>query len=469
MTMNFLGKVICATLCGATLLAPLAISQIQNTAPPPLKGVQPQNGLKRQGQQQTPASSDPRLRASGMRIKPGSQKSGPKISNPHAAMRDAAVIAVLQRQKQAADIEAAQIKIGIRPAGQAGLPAVQSPMSSPGVNSPNKAKAPAPANIQKSPAMGTIGPGRVSEAPGNSSSLSIQSHQIDTTVLTCGHDPTVRILKVSGDAQPATFTPDMKYNFYTITGCSFGNFGPNAQVYVYKGGAFHQKFQIQEWNENWIKLNLDPALSGVLDQDNLTLVVQRADGMQASKSGFKFYAARETRLLHQISQQYFSLDKFRPDNAATSNWQVTYTSPSSSSVEPFFASLTAEVRWLFPGQSELSSNKFDPYVLRSGDDFYDFSHLQPGFTPDSAWMEWSDIGCDPGNLVTATTGKFAIEWTNDNRLHVFWTGEICKVHQGGFGVQSDDFQEQPGSMYGVNVWVTGPRGVDPWTGNQARP
>jgi len=42
MTMNFPAKVICATLCGAALLAPPAFSQLRNTAPPPLKGVQPQ-------------------------------------------------------------------------------------------------------------------------------------------------------------------------------------------------------------------------------------------------------------------------------------------------------------------------------------------------------------------------------------------------------------------------------------------
>ena len=466
--MNFPAKVICGTLCGATLLAPPAFSQVQNAAPPPLKGVQVQNGPTRRGQAQTPAPSDPRLRASGMRIKPGPPKSGTKISNPHAAMQSAAIIAMLQRQKQAADLEATQMKIGIRPAGPNGLPATESqPMSSPGVNSPNKAKLPN-ANIQKAPATGSIGPERVSGAPGNSS-LYTQAHQIDTTVLTCAHDPTMRILKVSGDAAPATFTPDVKYNFYTITGCSFGNPGSNAQVYIYKGSTFHQKFQIQEWHENWIKLNLDPTLSGVLDQDNLTLVVQRADGMQTSKSGFKFYAARETKLLRQIPQQYFSLNKFRPDNAATSSWQATYTSPSSSSdtALPSLGGLTAEVWWQFPSY-ELKGN-FDPYVLRSGDDYYEFSHLQPGFAPDSAWMEWVDISCDQGNLVTDSKGKFDLEWTNDNKLRVFWTGEICKVHNGGFGVQSDDFQMPPGSMYGVNVWVTGPRGVDPWTGNQAHP
>ena len=43
--MSFSFNVICATLCGAVLLAPPAFSQMQKTAPSPLKGVQPQPQL----------------------------------------------------------------------------------------------------------------------------------------------------------------------------------------------------------------------------------------------------------------------------------------------------------------------------------------------------------------------------------------------------------------------------------------
>ncbi|MBZ5527750.1 MAG: hypothetical protein LAN71_07615 [Acidobacteriia bacterium] len=435
----------------ALLLAPLVFSQVPTAAPPPLKGVQPQ----------THASNSSGPRAFG-KPKLGPPKTGRKIANPYAVPHNAAIIAVLQRQKQAADAEAAQMKIGVHAAGQS------QPAPGPAANSRNIAHPPNP-NIQKTPAAGTIGPERVSGAPGNSPSSYSQLHPLDTTVLTCSHDTTMRILKVSGEAAPATFTPDVRYNFYTISGCSFGEPSSNAKVYIYEGNTFRQDFVVQEWHDNWIKLNLNPALSGVLEQDNLTLVVQRADGKQASKGGFKFYAARTNGkgepievLLSRIPKQYFSLDAFRPDYAATSAWKADYTSPSTPSASPFLAGLTAEVTWAFPPH-ELSGN-FDPYVLRSGDDYYDFRHMQPGFAPDSAWMEWVDIACDDGNLVADTKGKFDLEWTNDNRLRVFWTGEICKVHNGGFGVQSDDFQQSPGSMYGVNVWVTGPRCVDPWNG-----
>src|ERR671938_597822 len=71
---------------------------------------------------------------------------------------------------------------------------------------------------------------------------------------------------------PATFTQDSKYNVYSSTGCSFGDGGASAKVYVYYQGTFHLDFQIQEWNENGIKLSLDPNLKGVNDHDNLTLI-----------------------------------------------------------------------------------------------------------------------------------------------------------------------------------------------------
>lgn len=445
-------RAMCVTLCGVTLLMPLVLAQAQNAAPPSLKGVQPQNGPKRNGQPQTPASSDPRLRAPALKVKLKPPTNGRKISNPNAARRDAVIISVLQQQRQAADAEAAQMKIGIRPASRPGMPVVPSqPMSNPGSNGPNKTRASTAANIASGPAGNTSSGGRALTA-------------IDTTVVTCSHDTTMRILKVSGDVAPATFTPDAKYNFYTISGCSFGDIGPNAQVYIYKGSTFHQKFQIQEWNENWIKLNLDPVLSGFPDLDGLTLVVQRADGKQAIKGGFKFYAARETKLLLQIPKQYFSLDKFRPNGADISSWQATYTSPSSSSVAPNFTGVSAEVSWWFTNMSPVPAGNFAPNTLTGGDDLYDFSHLPPGFVLDSAWMEWANLDCDPGTLLTS--GNFGIDWYGANGIRVTWQGQNCKApSRSGFGVQPDYFAPPPGTNYGLNVWVTGPRGVDPWKAN----
>jgi hypothetical protein len=155
----------------------------------------------------------------------------------------------------------------------------------------------------------------------------------------------MRILTVSGVDGPATFSPNPRYTLYTITGCSLGDAGPNAKVYLYQN-AFRLDFQIQEWNDNGVKFVLDPNVTGVLDQVNATLVVQRADGKQTAKSGCKFYAARETRMLPHVPRANFSLNKFTPTD--TSALQATYTSPSSADVAPNIGGYTAEVFWQIP-------------------------------------------------------------------------------------------------------------------------
>jgi hypothetical protein len=287
-------------------------------------------------------------------------------------------------------------------------------------------------------------------------------------VLGCAHDPTMRVVTVSGGQTSAVFTQDSKYNFYTISGCSFGDPGPNAKAYIYYQGSFREDFQIEQWSDNWIKLSLDPNLTGVDDQDNLTLVVQREDGKQASKNGFRFYAARDTILLPVIPQTDFSLDRFRPDNAVTNSWKSTYTSGSSPSVIPNLAGISAEVHWDVRTEPDGS--------MTGGSDIYDFSHLHPTFVTENAWMEWRDLSCtDPDyNQFASSTNNWSIDWYGSSGIQVSWQGQQCKNTPnscGGGGLtQTDCFVNPaytPQTNYGINVWVTGPRGVDPWTGKPA--
>lgn len=279
--------------------------------------------------------------------------------------------------------------------------------------------------------------------------------------IACSHDPTMRILTISGLEAPATFSPDPRYTLYTITGCSFGDAGTNAKVYLYQS-AFRLDFQIQEWNDNGIKFVLDPNLTGVLDQVNATLVVQRADGKQATKSGCKFYAARETRMLPLIPRANFALNKFTPSD--TSALQVIYTSPSSSEVAPNISGYSAEVSWT---DAKAGYNKDHPNFsawMPGGEDIYRFKNLQPGFVVENAALAHKDLACPSGTL--HTQGTFSASFVGDE-LHVSWQGQTCTYTGcGGFG-QADCFANGPGSNYAVNVTITGPRGVDPWTGKPA--
>ncbi|MHB8524750.1 MAG: hypothetical protein ACYDD2_01135 [Candidatus Acidiferrales bacterium] len=454
-----------------------------------------------------------------VKAKLGPPKKVQPIKNLGAIQANAALIGLLHTQRQSANAEAArmanlvarsqtqptilgqQSQLMSANGSRVTTASAQAPPQAINAGTSTQAHAPAtrtmlarPTAVQTVPrtgSVGNIGPSRTSSAsgnasgtlmqpgsvrtqsvngsgsgsPGNISSSVAQLPHIDTTVLTCAHNPTMRILNVSGSSFPATFTPIAQENFYTITGCSFGNTGPIAKVYIYKGATFREEFQIQEWSDNWIKLNLDSNLSGLLDQDNLTLVVQRADGQQTSKDGFKFYAAREKRLLTQIPNSYFGL--YGLNIVDTSQWSQSYNSPASTTDGYGFGGMTAEVS-IGEGLQFIKGN-FDTQDMPSpGTDIYDLSHLQPGFAATEADISSHDMGCSGGGGTLITSGTLGGEF-NGSQLWINWPGENCKnVSCGNGGLFSTDCFINP-FVYAVDVWVEGPRGVDPWTGLPTKP
>jgi hypothetical protein len=384
-------------------------------------------------------------------IKLSAPRQSRKITNPNAEIQNSQIIAVLQQQTRAAEAEIAAMKLSLRPAGATIGSSPSQTMAATGSGGPSVGAAPVQANL--------LAGG--SASAGHSSIGAVMPAQFQNIAITCSHDPTMRVLTVSGGQSSAVFTQDAKYNFYTISGCSFGDPGPNAKAYIYSQGTFREDFQIEQWSDNWIKLSIDPNLAGIDDQDNVTLVIQRQDGKQADKGGFRFYAARDTILLHSIPQQYFSLDRFRPDNAVTNSWTPTYTSASSAAVAPNLPGMSAEVQW------KLTTDPNNALV--GGSDIYDFSHLHSTFGLENALMEWEDVSCDPSNYVFASSkDNWGIDWYQNTGVKITWQGQTCNPKPsscGGVGpFQGDCFTSPPETNYGVDVWVTGPRGLDPWTG-----
>ena len=374
-------------------------------------------------------------RGGGMKLKPGPLNTSPVVKNALAAKNSAAITAQLQIQRQNADQEASQMKLGLRPPG------------SPGAL--NNRAATSRTTIQNTATAGSVGPGKTMSS-GNMSVSSMAPSQFNDLPMLCAQDPTMRIVRVSGKSTPATFTPDTRFNFYTLAGCSFGDPGPNAKVYIYFQNTFHQDFKVQEWNDNAIKLQLDDNLSGVLDQDNITLVVQRADGKQAVKNGFKFYAARETRLLSKILQQDWSLQHFTTNDVSKLTSQ--YFSPSEHGASQGF-----------PGGWSAAVSWTEPPPLQADEDVYTFRDLAPGFETDSAAAAEIDIDCDNKRWMQRA-GKFGLNWDDKGYLHVQWQGQACTEQMPGvMGTKGDTFYSS-GANYVLNVWVTGPRGVDPWSG-----
>jgi hypothetical protein len=104
-----------------------------------------------------------------------------------------------------------------------------------------------------------------------------------------------------------------------------------------------------------------------------------------------------------------------------------------------------------------------------GSDIYDFSHLHSTFGLENALMEWEDVSCDPSNYVFASSkDNWGIDWYQNTGVKITWQGQTCNPKPsscGGVGpFQGDCFTSPPETNYGVDVWVTGPRGLDPWTG-----
>lgn len=390
------------------------------------------------------------------KLKLGPPKSGPKVANPLATQKSSAFLAQLDQQRKADDKELSEIK-----------PRIAASTAAPRTGTGAMTQAPAPSTLLKPAGPGTIGTEKTTASVTSSSTILRAPTPLNNFALVCAQDPTMRILNVSGSYHPATFTTIKQYDSYTITGCTLGDPGPNAKVYLYKdlykGTGFPLQFQILEWHDNWIHLQLDWNLTGLFDQDNLTLVVQRADGKQASKGGFKFVAAREETRLRMIPRQDFSL--WGLTTAKTSEWKVTYNSPASATDGWGFQGMSSEVQW--NEQLPFMKNNFDTANAPSGGrDVYDFSRLQPGFVPTNASLEWQPNVCYAGTLFTS--GNFNLTWQT-SQLWVDWQGQNCANVGCGGGAFQDDCFQVPNTTYGLDVWVEGPRGLDPWTGLPTKP
>jgi len=368
----------------------------------------------------------------------GAPKIAEQVKNPRAVQANAGVIAVLQQQRQVADSESAQMKLGIRPQNQASLPGGSSAVNGGSARSTTSAPA---TTVLRSPSAGTIGTEKTADATGNSlASRTATMTFVDATAVICAHDPTFRILNVSGSSFPATFTPIDQYNLYTITGCSFG--GQSGKAYLYGAGTFQANFIVKFWSENSIALSLDPALSGYPDLNNLSLVIKRADGQEVQKPGFKFYAARQSVLLNAIPQSWVKLADF------PFGFNTEYSSPTES------------------GSSHVQrfANGHKNAFLAGVHDYYDFSRLLAGWTTDSLQLTTYDQNCPLVVTYRQNFGTWYANWDGDN-IRVWLSDTTCSGFNPAFPLQN--YQNWTGSYYSLKVWISGPRGTDPWTGKPA--
>jgi hypothetical protein len=391
-----------------------------------------------------------------LQSKLGPSKSGSLVKNPLATRVNAATIAVLQKQRSAADLEASQMKLSVRPATQTAMNGGPSQLMSATGNGgtatiSQSASAAALSNAGSS--GGATGPVKISPAV-------THLNNVNATVVICSNDPTFRILSVSGSASPATFTPIDQFNLYTITGCSFGNPGNADKVYIYGAGNFRGNFTINFWSDNSLVVALDESISGYPDLSNINLVVQRNDGQQTEKQGFNFYAARQKVALGAIPSSWANLATF---TTGFKTMTPQYFSPASTSSYSPRPSGTAFVSRFYDGQ------KFDPTVQTDTVDWYDFSHLAPGFTTDSFQVTTFPQNCPYVVTYRQDFGTWRWYWGNGsaaNNIYIFPADTTCSGFNADsmvLGIPMNVYQNWTGSYYALQVWVNGPRGIDPMT------
>lgn len=358
---------------------------------------------------------------------------------------DTEVKSSLATGKQTAEREFSMMR-STRPAPPPAPPAPQTAMNNRGGMAGVSAASPTLLGSQK------VAP------PSISNMGSAVGSQLHNSTLACSMmGGQMRVATINGSAPP-TFrglylTPDADYNLYTLNGCNFGAAGPNNKAWIY-GKNLHGDFQIQFWNDNQIAMTLDPRLSGVLDQDNVSLVLQGVNGQQTKIDGLKFYAARsrQSTLLSSIPTNWVNLSP-TPGNhfysPVVANQYVASSAVGSSA---------AVYRY--------QGHKFSP-----GGDDYDLSHLAPGWGVGAALQgpavqlfTYPVEGC-PG-IVTyhEVFGAFHAHWT-PHQVHVDWADSTCTSFVpppcGIVGCYSND---QTVSAYALKIYINGPRCTDPYKG-----
>lgn len=392
-------------------------------------------------------------------------KTSPKVSNPRAAsaLNNSSIMALLKNQEQAANSERQALMAKHAAEPGPGAPAGKSASANAAISG-NK-------GISGNGASRTIlsNPGGVSGAPqqpmGTRSAPGNQGPG-GATVNLAGCSATIKT--VNGYSQPAqtVFTPittsTNSFNWYVVRGCGFGNKPGNAHLSgPFAGGQLKLLVDAWAWTDTATILRIDPGLSGELDHDNVTLVIEPVGAAPIQKSGYKFYAARDTVALSEIPR---SAVKF--SESSNSSMSVQLSMPDG----PTLQYVTPSLR---PAGTASIFREWGTTIAPNGTDHFDLSHLTAGFIVDGVVVDFLDphdpskdcngFNRDPNlrPLPTDSRGIWGLDWpSGDNNFRVTWKVWLCRMSFMG-PTDPDVWSE-----YALNVSVKGPRGIEPWTGRR---
>ncbi|PZR63425.1 MAG: hypothetical protein DLM53_01175 [Candidatus Eremiobacter antarcticus] len=236
---------------------------------------------------------------------------------------------------------------------------------------------------------------------------------------------------------PRVLTPDSASNLYSIGGCYFGGSGSNAKAWVY-GPGFKRDLELRFWTDNAIVVALDANITGIGDEGNLKLVVQRQDGKQVQVSGIVFYAARDTIQLNSVPGSWVNLGQPSPNN---------YESPSKT---------------LYSHGLTVALYRQIRAKLTPASDYYDLSGLPPGWVVDKLdWMQY-DALCPGVVTYKQDFGSWGPQWDpGTGNFHFQWGDTTCSGWTPSPFPWIGWYSNITSSEYSLRIWVRGPRGTRP--------
>ena len=342
-------------------------------------------------------------------------KSSTQVNNP--AVMSSPILMTLQQQKQAADIESGQIM-----SAQGGTTG--------GISSPRTGMAIRP---------GLTLAGRTTTNAKSPSRFPMGAAMTPTTICMGGM---VGIQAVNQKKMGVVFTPDSRYDLYTITGCGFGS--TPGKIYLQGGsGAFpahNGKITLapvdpkRGWTDRAIIAKVDPSVTGELDQKNISLVVETSTGQRAQMNGFSFHAVRGPAfLMKQVPISDVTSNFGGTGKAIDYMGQAIYASPCYPwwGQEDPITDCTLKVF----RQSAFATDKIVDTIAPK---------LKPGFFISSVMVQISTFKEDQGDVLNPYTIYF-------NGGTLFNISEHPYLYGGG----------NSGGMYyyGLKIWVYGPAGI----------
>jgi hypothetical protein len=342
-------------------------------------------------------------------------KSTGQIANP-AAM-NSTLLGNLQQQKQAADLESSQIL-----SASAGTPAGSA------------ARRPGPLlAAQPAPPPPKHGVGEAT-AP--------------TSICMTG---VTGIQAVNQKKSGVVFTPDPHYDLYTIVGCGFGN-SPGRIYLQGTAGAFpahNGKLAlapvdpVRGWTDRAIIAKLDPNVTGELDQNNISLVVETSTGQHAQTNGHSFYALRGPAFaLKQIPKQMVC--SVNPNGDSFNGCDPGVVISEAAFISPCglwgLNGCTAEV---------LRQNAIENPQHPSHDQYT--VKLKPGFVLQSAMMQVA--ATDSSQSVYS---PYAVKFSGNTVI--VQTQPMCYPNSAAHTCPSP-YQGAYYSLYGITLYVSGPAGI----------